>query len=260
MQRYGIAVIACAVAFAVAWLTGAQSSCLFLAVMVSGLYGGEGPGLLSVGLSAVAFKALISWRPQVPLASAPSRDLRFGAFVGAVLLVNYLISIKRRSDETRRESDEYYRIVAEAATDAILSFDEKKQIVFANEAARRIFGWSVSDLMGRPLSTVMKEFPVHGTSTIAEVVGLRSDGTEFPAEISFAEVVRNGRRNTTGFVRDISERRQAQAILRKSESYLAEAQRLSHTGSCGLNVASGRRRRIASPGSKWEPNLHWKWF
>ena len=68
---------------------------------------------------------------------------------------------------------------------------------------------------------------------------MRSDGTEFPAEISFAEVVRNGRHNITGFVRDISERRKAQAILRKSESYLAEAQKLSHTGSCGLNVATG---------------------
>jgi PAS domain S-box-containing protein len=239
MERYGIAVIACAVAFAVAWLTGAQSSCLFLAVMVSGFYGGEAPGLLSVGLSALAFSALISWWPQFPLAAAPSRGLRFGVFVGAALLVNHLISIKRRSDEARRESDEYYRIVAEAATDAILSFDEKKQIVFANEAARKIFGWSVSDLIGRPLSMVMKDFPRDGTSTITEVVGLRSDGTEFPAEISFAEVVRNGQRNITGFVRDISERRQAQAILRKSESYLAEAQKLSHTGSCGLNVATG---------------------
>jgi PAS domain S-box-containing protein len=238
-QRYGMAVIVCAVAFAVAWLTGAQSSCLFLAVMVSGLYGGKGPGLLSVGLSTLAFNALISWLPQFPLAADPSRHLRFGVFVGAVLLVNHLISVKRRSDEARRESDEYYGIVAEAATDAILSFDENKQIVFANEAARKIFGWSVSDLTGRPLSMVMKEFPRDGPSTITEVVGLRSDGTEFPAEISFAEVVRDGRRNVTGFVRDISERRQAQAILRKSESYLAEAQKLSHTGSFGLNVVTG---------------------
>jgi PAS domain S-box-containing protein len=239
VQRYGMAVIACAIAFAVAWLTGAQSSCLFLAVMVSGLYGGKGPGLLSVGLSTLAFNTLISWLPQLPLAAAPSRDLRFGAFVGAALLVNHLISIKRRSDEARRESDQYFGIVAEAATDAILSFDENKQIVFANEAARKIFGWSVSDLTGRPLSMVMKEFPRDGTSTITEVVGLRSDGTEFPAEVSFAEVVRAGRRNITGFVRDISERRQAQAVLRKSESYLAEAQKLSHTGSFGLNVVTG---------------------
>jgi PAS domain S-box-containing protein len=221
MQRYGMAVIACTVAFAAAWLTGAQSSCLFLAVMVSGLYGGKGPGLLSVGLSTLAFNALISWLPQFPLAADPSRHLRFGVFVGAVLLVNHLISIKRRSDEARRESDEYYRIVAEAATDAILSFDENKQIVFANEAARKIFGWSVSDLTGRPLSMVMKEFPPDGTSPITEVVGLRSDGTEFPAEISFAEVVRDGRRNITGFVRDISERRQVHEALRESERNLS---------------------------------------
>jgi len=240
MQRYGMAVIACAVACAVAWLTGAQSSCLFIAVMVSGLYGGKGPGLLSVGLSTFAFNALISWLPEFPLAAAPSRDLRFGVFVGAVLLVNHLISIKRRSDEARRESDEYYGIVAEAATDAILSFDENKQIVFANEAARKIFGRSVSDLTGCPLSMVMKEFPRDGTSTITEVVGLRSDGTEFPAEISFAEVVRNSRRNVTGFVRDISERKQAQEALQRSEFYLAEAEKLSHTASWAYDLQNQR--------------------
>jgi len=240
MRRYGMAVIACAVAFAVAWLTGAQSSCLFLAVMVSGLYGGKGPGLLAVGLSTLAFSALISWLPQFPLAADSSRHLRFSVFVGAVLLVNHLISIKRRSDEARRESDEYYGIVAEAATDAILSFDENKQIVFANEAARKIFGWSVSDLTGRPLSMVMKEFPRDGTSTITEVVGLRSDGTEFPAEISFAEVVRNGRRNVTGFVRDISERRQAEESLQRSEFYLAEAEKLSHTASWAYDLLNQR--------------------
>jgi PAS domain S-box-containing protein len=49
---------------------------------------------------------------------------------------------------------------------------------------------------------------------------VRSEGTEFPAEISFTEVIRNGRRNVTGFVRDISERRQAQEALRESERNL----------------------------------------
>src|SRR6202042_2885189 len=125
-----------------------------------------------VGLSTLAFSALISTKP--PLAASSSREWRFGVFVGALLLVNHLLSIKRRSDAARRESDEYYRIVAEAATDAILSFDEKEQIIFANNAARRIFGWSVSDMTGRPLSMVMKEFPRDAISTIAEVVGLRS--------------------------------------------------------------------------------------
>ena len=45
IQRYGLATIASGLALALAWLWDAPSSCFVLAVMVSGLYGGRGPGL-----------------------------------------------------------------------------------------------------------------------------------------------------------------------------------------------------------------------
>ena len=53
--RYGLAVISCGLALAVALPLDTPSSCFFLAVMVSSLYGGKGPGVLSVLLSALAF-------------------------------------------------------------------------------------------------------------------------------------------------------------------------------------------------------------
>jgi PAS domain S-box-containing protein len=263
LQRYGLAIIACSLAFLLSWLTGATTSCLVLAIIVSSLYGGRGPGFLAVGLAVLAFNGLLFWLPSFPLATAASHGLRFGVFIGVALLINALIAAKRRSDEALRQSAEDYRIVAEAATDAILSIDESNQIVFANDAATRIFGWSVEDLMGRSLSTVMTESPGNGHSRVAEVVALRSDGTEFPAEISFVEVLRKGRRSFTGFVRDISELKQSQAILRKSESYLAEAQKLSHTGSFGVNVATGdvfwseESYRIAGLESGTKPTREW---
>ena len=46
----------------------------------------------------------------------------------------------------------------------------------------------------------------------------------------------NGRRVFTGFIRDISERKRAEEALRRSESYLAEAQRLTHIGSWAGNI------------------------
>ena len=53
-------------------------------------------------------------------------------------------------------------------------------------------------------------------------------------EVSFGELTKNGHRVFTGFIRDISEKKRAEEALRRSESYLAEAQRLTHTGSLGL--------------------------
>jgi K+-sensing histidine kinase KdpD len=55
MRHYGVAVIACGVALVVARLLSASSSCFLLAVIVSSLFGGRGPGLVAVGLSAIAF-------------------------------------------------------------------------------------------------------------------------------------------------------------------------------------------------------------
>jgi PAS domain S-box-containing protein len=52
------------------------------------------------------------------------------------------------------------------------------------------------------------------------LAGQRKDGTEFNAEVSFVEVMRDGRRDFTGFVRDISERKRAEEALRASEHNL----------------------------------------
>jgi PAS domain S-box-containing protein len=238
IERYGLAVVASGLALALAWLWDAPSSCFFLAVMVSALYGGTRPGLLAIGLSAAAFDFFFL-SPRLQFGMDRSNYTRFAAFIGAELLINQLISAKRRSDEARRQSDEDYRVVAETAHDAILTIDEGNKILFANAAAARIFGGRVSDLIGSPLSRVITPYPADGWSPLTELIARRMDGTEFSAEASFSEVDRSGRRNFIGFVRDISERKQAQLILRKSESYLAEAQKLSHTGSFGIDCGTG---------------------
>jgi hypothetical protein len=108
LQRYGLATIACVLALALARLSDAPSSCLFLAVTVSGLYGGTGPGLWSIGLSTLAYYYFFL-PPRFQHALGSSSYSRFAVFVGALLLVKYLLSAKRRSDETRRQSDEHAR-------------------------------------------------------------------------------------------------------------------------------------------------------
>lgn len=44
------------------------------------------------------------------------------------------------------------------------------------------------------------------------LTGLRKNGQEFPVEISLGEVTQNGQRVFTGFIRDISERKQAEEM------------------------------------------------
>jgi C4-dicarboxylate-specific signal transduction histidine kinase len=104
IRGYGLATICCGVALAVAWPIDAPSSCFLLAVTVSSLFGGMGPGLFSVALSAIAFDYFFLWR-TFPPAHEPATLLRFGVFIAAALLIAGLMEIKRRGEESRNRAE-----------------------------------------------------------------------------------------------------------------------------------------------------------
>jgi C4-dicarboxylate-specific signal transduction histidine kinase len=108
LQRYGLATISCGIALGVAWPIDAPSSCFLLAVTVSSLFGGLGPGLVSVCLSALAFDYFFLWR-TFPPAREPATFLRFAAFLVATLLITVLMEIKRRVEESRTRAQEALR-------------------------------------------------------------------------------------------------------------------------------------------------------
>jgi PAS domain S-box-containing protein len=112
--RYGLAVTSCGLALALAIPVDSPSSCFFLAVMVSSLYGGKGPGLLSVLLSCLAFDYFFL-PPKYNLWIQPSSYPRFAVFLGSVLLIAVLIEAKRRVEEARRQIDAKYRQAAAGA-------------------------------------------------------------------------------------------------------------------------------------------------
>src|SRR6202046_924087 len=104
IQRYGLATISCGVALAVAWPIDAPSSCFLLAVTASSLFGGLGPGLLSVGLSNLAFNYFFLQRTFAP-AVEPAIYLRSAVFLAATLLITGLMEIKRRVEESRNSAE-----------------------------------------------------------------------------------------------------------------------------------------------------------
>ena len=109
LQPFGLAIISCGIALAVAWPIDAPSSCFLLAVTASSLFGGLGPGLLSVALSALAFEHFFLWR-TVPAAPESATFFRFAVFLIATLLITALLEIKRRVEESRTSAQEALRL------------------------------------------------------------------------------------------------------------------------------------------------------
>jgi PAS domain S-box-containing protein len=135
---------------------------------------------------------------------------------------------REREESALRYSEQNYRLVVETAPDAVISIDESGAILFANPATARIFGYDPTELIGKPLTILMPEFlrKLHengfsrylatGQRHInwqgTELTALRKNGQEFPVEISFGELSRDGHKVFTGFIRDISERKQAEEM------------------------------------------------
>jgi PAS domain S-box-containing protein len=143
------------------------------------------------------------------------------------------ITERKRAEEARRYSEEQYRTVVETATDAVVSIDEDSKILFVNPATTTIFGYDTPELIGRPLMMLMPESlrKLHeagfrrylGTGERhlnwqgAELTALRKNGQEFPVEVSFGEMISNGHKVFTGFIRDISEKKRAEDESRKQK-------------------------------------------
>jgi PAS domain S-box-containing protein len=152
-------------------------------------------------------------------------------------------------DAPLSELHQFTRVIADTASDAIITIDDESTMLFVNRAAEKIFGYSRAELLGQSLTMLMPDYLRHvhraglknylelGERHISweavDLPGLHKTGREIPLELSFGEFSENGRRFFTGIARDISERRrlkrrldaqfQVASILAASESVAAAA-------------------------------------
>jgi diguanylate cyclase (GGDEF)-like protein/PAS domain S-box-containing protein len=158
---------------------------------------------------------------------------------------------RKRADEALRESEERYRAVMEAAQDAIFNVDEESRIILVNQAAERIFGYTLDQMYGQPLTMLMPErlrqahqqairkHTAQGKRLAwdsVEVPGLRKDGREVPLEISYGEFTKEGRRYFIGIVRDITERKRDQEALLRSNAVLKQAGQIANLGAWEIDI------------------------
>jgi PAS domain S-box-containing protein len=148
------------------------------------------------------------------------------------------ITERKRASEALKHSEERYRNVLETATDAVVSVDQSSQIIFANLATTRIFGYQIPEMVGQPLTMLMPEYmrQLHkaGFQRYLEtnhrhvdwqgvrLTGLRKNGEEFPVEVSFGEVLKDGQHIFTGFIRDSTQRKKAEDRIREQEAEILQ--------------------------------------
>ncbi|MEX2382706.1 MAG: PAS domain S-box protein [Opitutales bacterium] len=142
------------------------------------------------------------------------------------------------TESALRDSEERIRAILHTAVEGIITIDENGIIESANPAAREMFGYRLDELAGRNVSMLMPEpyrsehdsylrnYLQSGRAKIIgigrEVVGQDKSGAVFPMDLSVGEVKLAGGRLFTGIVRDITERKQAEARLEELANTLVE--------------------------------------
>jgi PAS domain S-box-containing protein len=141
----------------------------------------------------------------------------------------------------------------ESALDAVVTMDHRGRVIGWNRAAERTFGYTADEAIGAEMAELivpedlrdahrrgLARFLESGWPVVLDrrlqLRGMRKDGSELPVELTITRVWVPGVTMFTGYLRDITEQKEAEQALRASRARLVE-------------VADAERRRI-------QRNLH----
>jgi diguanylate cyclase (GGDEF)-like protein/PAS domain S-box-containing protein len=172
---------------------------------------------------------------------------------------------RRPLGDELRKSEARYRTVLDAAFDAIVIITSEGIVKWFNRGAERIFGYRAEEVVGQPVTLLMperyRELCVAGlhrylrtgearvVGGTIELVGLRKDGSEFPCEMSLGETLEDGERLFTGVIRDVTERKETENVVKESEGRLHTL--LQNTSDIITLLETDGTVRYVSPAVEW---------
>ncbi len=153
------------------------------------------------------------------------------------------IADRRKALEAARESESRLKAIADSAQDAILMMDPRGKVSYWNPAAERIFGYTRAEAIGCNLHDLLAPARYHDDHKVAfdkfcntgtgaavgktlELHALRKDLSEIVVSLSLSAVPMQEGWHATGIIRDVTEKKLAEAELLKAKSVAEEANRM----------------------------------
>ncbi|OGF44705.1 MAG: hypothetical protein A2452_09175 [Candidatus Firestonebacteria bacterium RIFOXYC2_FULL_39_67] len=138
--------------------------------------------------------------------------------------------------------------ITKYANDVIFLADENFKLVFANEKASEIYGYTHEELMNMGIKELrapevkervsidMQEAEKHG-GIVMETLHKKKDGTIFPIESSTRTIVIDDKKYHQGIIRDISERKKQEKEKVDLQNQLIQSEKMSAIGQLAAGVA-----------------------
>ncbi len=162
-----------------------------------------------------------------------------------------LVASTVREIDVDDQSEAYFRTILESAPDAMIIVDQKGKMTVVNGQAETMFGYQRGQMLGKSIEMLLPERlrSVHKSHRKGfagepelrsmgdgqELIGLRSDGSEFPVEISLSPVSTSSGTFVSSVIRDVTARKVMENEIIEARQ---EAERANNANSAFLAAAS----------------------
>src|SRR5712675_1649962 len=231
------------------------------AIAITFWYGGTKPGIVAVLLSSL-IRGFI-FEAETNSLSRVLYQLVFLTFAILMIwvrrrkealeiaVVDQTAKLTAANEDLHRQKEQLDGLF-ELSPDAVILTDDDLHVLRVNKEFTRIFGYTAEEVAGRWLPELImpeelraealknRDALISGKRVELEAVRQRKDGVRFDVSV-MAQGISLGFGQVAVYLiyRDITERKKAERELRRSEGSLAEAQKLTHTGSWAWNVRTG---------------------
>ena len=230
----------------------------------------------------VGFKGTHRW---METHAVPMRDEQ-GKIV-SLLGVTRDITERRKAEEEIRDSEEKRRLIMSGALDAIICMNTDGAVTFWNPQAETILGWKEAEVMGQQLSELIiphkyRKFHKAGLehylktgeekalNRLLELTAIKKCGEEFPVELTIIPVRQGGDLFFCAFIRDITQRKQAEASLIQSNERFEKVTEATNDAIWDWNVKDNtlywggglkklfghKTEKIIPTHNSWAPHIH----
>lgn len=237
---------------------------------------GQPISMLSVGLHEESFLMELwdkishgtIWRGEVKKRAKSGEIIWFNTTILPVVdqlgkiqhFISLYIDISKRK---KAEGDlEMFLQMVDLTNDAIQVAREDAILVYVNERASTNLGWSREELIGKSVIDLellfktiddwmahVEEVKSHQKGMLVEGINIRVDGTQFPVEVNARWLELGGIGYIVAVLRDISERKDGENRILRTQNILNEAQTLARIASFEVDLDKGT---ILHSDNAWE--------
>lgn len=176
-------------------------------------------------------------------------------FITAEVTADHNIAESKPENNELEESEARFRVITDATHDAILMMDPNGIISFWNPGAQGILGYTAAEAIGQNLHYLIAPSKYHDAHNAAyprfqqtgqgvaigktlDMEACRKDGTKIQIQLSLSSIYMDDGWHSVGIIRDITDSKLAEALLKESEARLIAAQKMAHVGNWELNLST----------------------